>query len=252
MKKEICESCVNSKKALSGDETFQARMACFCTHFNCPIAKSDEDTCEYYKARTNETEMDVAIDVIQDMANSLQIFPDSRQGKALLKAIDALKDKRPEGEWLKDEEYGTANRICPFCGAYDTDQLHTNFCARCGAKLNGEASGIKKKMQDAKISTMFDDLSYKDKIDAITNGKCQSKLLRIKEEILNKDFKDKIEIDQNFINDMKECARDMAIKEGDEDFEHAGDNLFKHENPVYVPLNEITEVIDKYINEAVG
>ena len=223
MKKEICESCVNSKKALGGDEAF-TRMACFCTHYNCPIAESDEDTCEYYKARTDETEMDVAIDVIQDMANSLQIFPDSRQGKALLKAIDALKDKRPEGEWLKDEEYGTANRICPFCGAYDTDQLHTNFCARCGAKLNGEASGIKKKMQDAKISTMFDDLSYKDKI----------------------------EIDQSFINDMKECAINMAIKEGDEDFEHAGDNLFKHENPVYVPLNEIIEVIDKYINEAVG
>lgn len=160
MKKEICESCVNSKKALGGD----ARMACFCTHYNCPIAKSDEDTCEYYKARTS----------------------------------------------------------------------------------------IKKKMQNAKPSKMFDDLSEEDKIDAITNGKCKSKLLRIKEEISNMDFKDKIETDQNFINDMKECARNMAIVEGGKDIEQAGDNLFKHEAPVYVPLNEIIEVIDKYINEAEG
>jgi hypothetical protein len=225
------------------------RMACYCTAYGCPICQSEETECDHYKPRTDETEMEVAINVIQDMTNSLQIFPDSRQGKALLKAIDALKDKRPEGEWLKDEEYGTANRICPFCGAYDTDQLHTNFCARCGAKLNGEASGIKKKMQDAEPSKMFYDLSEEDKIDAITNGKCKSKLLQIKEEISNMDFKDKIEIDQDFIYDMKERARFMAVVEGDKDIDHAGDNLFKHEKPVYVPLDEIIEVIDKYINE---
>ena len=75
-----------------------------------------------------------AINCIEDMANDLQIFPDSKQGQALLMGVKALEQKPKTGHWI---EHNVKCYECSECN--NTKSLYTgyktDYCPNCGAKM---------------------------------------------------------------------------------------------------------------------
>jgi len=105
-------------------------------------------------SRDEEMTNKEALNVIADMCNALQLHPNSRQGKAMMKAINSLKNGTPpaknKGEWIpqpSNKEQGERDFVwwkCSKCGQViysetekDREEFHA-FCGRCGADMRGE------------------------------------------------------------------------------------------------------------------
>lgn len=97
-------------------------------------------------SRDEEMTNKEALNIITDMCDAIQLHPNSRQGKAIMMAINSLKNGTPsvenKGEWKRTylDHVAMGERpsilycsICCQCIAYPT-----NFCPNCGADMRGE------------------------------------------------------------------------------------------------------------------
>ena len=75
-------------------------------------------------------------EAIKQLINHAQWKLNGDDLTALEMAIEALKDSRPTGEWIR-EKNGTYT--CNFCGAniwgYWLEHIEANYCPSCGAKM---------------------------------------------------------------------------------------------------------------------
>ena len=61
-----------------------------------------------------------------------------RENEALVLAIEKLRDKRPQGEWMKKvDDVGFISYICSSCGfeLELEDCSDSYYCTNCGAKM---------------------------------------------------------------------------------------------------------------------
>lgn len=83
-----------------------------------------------------------AIEILLNMANDLQIFPESKQGQAFKMAIKALEQKPKTGHWFIGERPESDREIiCSNCEQtifryhkLDFD-YRPNYCPNCGAEM---------------------------------------------------------------------------------------------------------------------
>lgn len=103
-----------------------------------------------------------ALNVIADMCNVLQLLPNTRQGEAMMMAINSLKNGTPpaenKGEWIKiksgDKDF-PESIVCSKC-KNENSHLDFNehgepigkvfvtskFCPNCGVRMRGEQDDI--------------------------------------------------------------------------------------------------------------
>ena len=78
-----------------------------------------------------------AIEELEQRLSTLRIvggtYVDCVNGKALEMAIEVLKQpERNKGRWIDVGDYCVCNQC------WHTEQHHTNFCSKCGAKMEVE------------------------------------------------------------------------------------------------------------------
>ena len=97
-----------------------------------------------------------ALNVIADMCNALQLHPNSRQGEAMMMAINSLKKGTPsaenKGEWILDyRDCGIEFYHCSRCnlgravidGDYYKSLNEFKKCPICGVDMRKEQDGDK-------------------------------------------------------------------------------------------------------------
>lgn len=98
--------------------------------------------------RDEEMTTKEALNIIADMCNALQLHPNSRQGKAIMMAINSLKNGTPpvenKGKWIEDEDIDVTNDgkfavKCSKCDEYN-GYRKTNFCPNCGVKMTNSSN----------------------------------------------------------------------------------------------------------------
>lgn len=92
-----------------------------------------------------------AITILEELASCCEydIILDSEDVEALNKAIEALKNERPQGEWIKESKlYGGFGdcvlvNTCSICGeSFIYHEYNPKFCSDCGAVMRGDGYDV--------------------------------------------------------------------------------------------------------------